>query len=260
MPRPYLSVIIPAYNEAKRLPATLVQIDAYLSRADYPYEIIVADDGSKDGTPEIVNRMAKVIRHLKLLRFPENRGKGAVVRDGMLAAEGKYRLFTDADNSTAIDHFEKMQPWFSDKGGSAPGGEESYDVVIGSRAAQGSKLDPPEPWYRQLPGKLGNLWIQLLLLPGLWDTQCGFKGFTAEAAEQIFRLTRVNGWGFDVEALAVAKKLHYKIKEIPVHWANDTASHVKASAYLQVLWETVKIRAWLWTGKYNPSLIISEPT
>lgn len=251
MPQPFLSVVIPAYNEAERIPSTLVAIDAYLSKVNYPYEIIVANDGSKDATADVVGKMAKTIRHLKLLDFKENRGKGAVVRDGMLAAEGKYRVFTDADNSTSIDHFEKMLPAFN----------EGFDVVICSRAAEGSKLDPPEPWYRQLPGKLGNLfWIQLLVLPGLWDTQCGFKGFTAESAERIFRLTRISGWGFDIEALAVAKRLGYKIKEIPVHWVNDTRSHVKASAYLKVLMETAKIRLWLWTGKYNPSLVISEPT
>lgn len=251
MPQPFLSVIIPAYNEAERLPKTLTAIDAFLSQASYSYEIIVSDDGSKDATPDVVNRMAKTIRHLRLLRFDVNRGKGAAVRDGMLSAEGKYRVFTDADNSTSIDHFEKMLPFFS----------EGYSVVICSRAHKDSRLDPPEPWYRELPGKLGNLfWIQLLVLPGLWDTQCGFKAFTAEAAERIFRLTRISGWGFDIEALAVAKKLGYKIKEIPVHWVNDTRSHVKASAYLKVLLETAKIRLWLWTGKYNPSLIVSEPT
>jgi dolichyl-phosphate beta-glucosyltransferase len=241
MPQPLLSVVIPAYNEAERLPRTLLAIDAYLSGRDYTYEIIVADDGSKDATSDIVERMRKTVKHLKLLRFEANRGKGAVVRDGMLSAEGKYRVFTDADNSTSIDQFENMRPLF----------EEGAGVVIGSRAHKESRLDPAEPWYRQVPGKMGNLFIQLLVLPGLWDTQCGFKGFTAEAAERVFRLTRIAGWGFDIEALAVAKRLGYGIKEIPVHWINDTASHVKASAYLKVLIETVKIRLWLWTGKYN---------
>src|SRR4051812_5657856 len=127
MPQPFLSVVIPAYNEAERLPQTLLKVDGYLSRAGYAYEIIVADDGSKDATPDIVTRMAKTVKHLRLVRFEQNRGKGAVVRDGMIAAEGKYRLFMDADNSTAIDHFEKMMPYFS----------EGYEVVIGSRAAPG---------------------------------------------------------------------------------------------------------------------------
>lgn len=244
MPAPFLSVIIPAYNEAERLPKTLIDIDRRLSKAKYAYEIIVSDDGSKDATPQIVEEMRKTIKYLRLLRFEKNRGKGAVVRDGMLAAHGKYRVFMDADNSTTVDHFDKMLPYF----------EEGYSVVICSRAHKDSKLDPPEPWYRQLPGKLGNLfWIQLWVLPGLWDTQCGFKAFTTEAAERVFRHSRISGWGFDIEALALAKKYGFLIKEIPVHWVNDTHSKVSASAYLKVLVETFKIRWWLWMGKYNLS-------
>jgi dolichyl-phosphate beta-glucosyltransferase len=249
MPQPYLSVIIPAYNEAERLPTTLVSVDAYLSSAEYPYEIIVVDDGSKDKTADIVERMAKTIKHLKLLPVEKNRGKGAVVRDGMLKAEGRYRIFMDADNSTSIDQFEKMVPLF----------EEGCGVVIGSRTMEESVLHPAQPWYRQLPGRVGNLLIQALVLPGIWDTQCGFKAFTAEAAEKIFRLTKVTGWGFDVEALAIAKRLGYKIGEVPVIWMNDINSRVKPSSYLKFLVETVKIRAWLWTGKYRPSFL-SETT
>jgi len=243
--KPYLSVVIPAYNEAKRVPATLLDIDKKLSSAKYPYEILVVNDGSKDKTADVVRSFVKTVKNLKLAHFEVNRGKGAVVRDGMLMAEGEYRVFTDADNSTSIDHFNKMVPWF----------EKGYDVVICSRAHKESKLDPPQPWYRQLPGKVGNLIIQFFLLPGLWDTQCGFKAFTAEAAERVFRLSKINGWGFDVETLALAKHFGYKIKEIPVVWVNDPHSHVRASAYLKVLIETLKIRWWLWTGKYKgPSL------
>ncbi len=246
MPQPFLSIVIPAYNEAERIPRTLIALDAYLSERDYSYEIIVADDGSKDGTPDIVERMRKTIKHLMVLRFEVNRGKGAVVRDGMLRAEGKYRIFTDADNSTSIDQFEKMIPYFT-----ATEHAKKCDVVIGSRALPASRLDPPQPIYRQIPVRVGNLIIQSLVLPGLKHTQCGFKALPAEAAERVFRLTRISGWGFDIEALALAKRLGYGIKEIPVHWVNDTASHVKASAYLKVLIETVKIRLWLWMGKYS---------
>jgi hypothetical protein len=184
----------------------------------------------------------------------------------MLLAKGRIRLFTDADNSTSVDHFNAMIPYFSPAGvhvsdlettsaggaSSAPVvSRERYDVVICDRALGGSRLDPPQPLYRQIPGKIGNLFIQTLLLPGIWDTQCGFKAFTNEAAEKIFNLSRVGGWGFDVEILALAKKLGYKIKEIPVRWVNDTRSTVRASAYLKVLWETLKIRWWLSTGKYQ---------
>ncbi len=241
MAQPYLSIIVPAYNEAKRIPLTLIDMDKRLSKEAYSYEILVVNDGSKDNTAEVVRGMEKMIKNLKLVDNMENKGKGGVVRQGMLIARGQYRLFTDADNSTSIDHFNATIPYF----------REGYDVVICSRAMKGSKLDPAEPWYRSLPGKCGNLIIQALLLPGLWDTQCGFKAFTAEAAEKIFQMSKIPGWGFDVEILALAKHRGYRTKEIPVHWVNDIHSHVAASAYLKVLLETVTIRWWLWMGEYN---------
>ncbi len=242
MAQPYLSIIIPAYNEAERVPKTLLDIDKRLEKAPYSYEIFVVNDGSKDNTAEVVRNMAKVVKNLKLIDNVENKGKGGVVRQGMLLSNGAIRLFMDADNSTAIDQFDQMMPYFKD----------GYEVVIGSRAVKGAKLDPPEPLSKQIPGKMGNLFIQVLVLPGLWDTQCGFKAFTAAAAMKVFELSRIAGWGFDVETLALAKKMGYKIKEVPVYWVNDIRSHVKASAYLKVLWETITIRWWLWAGKYGP--------
>jgi len=241
MPEPYLSVIIPAYNEAKRIPATLIDIDKKLSAVDYPYEILVVNDGSKDNTAEVVGKMASAIRNLTLIDNAANQGKGGVVRQGMLLAKGKIRIFTDADNSTSIDQFAKMVPYF----------QKGYDVVIGSRAVKGSRLNVAQPFYRQLPGKIGNLIIQLLVLPGIWDTQCGFKAFTAGAAQRIFSLSRIPGWGFDVEALALARKFGFRIKEVPITWVNDPFSHVTASAYIKVLLETLTIRWWLWTGAYR---------
>ncbi|RJP44609.1 glycosyltransferase family 2 protein [Candidatus Parcubacteria bacterium] len=249
MAQTFLSIIIPAYNEAKRLPLTLVDIDKHLSAAPYSYEILVMNDGSTDNTAEVVEKMKGMIKNLKLVDNKENQGKGGVVRQGMLVAKGAIRLFTDADNSTSIDHFERMIPYF----------KEGYEVVIGSRAVKGRELDPPQPWYRQIPGKAGNLVIQALLLPGIWDTQCGFKALAAESAERIFNQTKITGWGFDVEMLALAKRMGYRIKEVPVHWKNDPFSHLRASAYLKTLIETLKIRLWLWAGKYrleapNPAL------
>lgn len=240
MSQPYLSIVIPAYNEAERIPKTLLEMDKQLENASYSYEIVVVNDGSKDNTGEVVKNMKKVVRNLKLIDFTQNLGKGGAVRQGMLLSAGKIRLFTDADNSTSIDQFEKMMPFF----------KEGYEVVIGSRAIHGAKLDPPEPFHKQIAGKLGNLFIQLLVLPGVWDTQCGFKAFTEEAAQKIFKASVIPGWGFDVEILALAKKAGYRIKEVPVHWVNDLRSHVKFSAYLHVLWETVTIRWRLSRGKY----------
>jgi dolichyl-phosphate beta-glucosyltransferase len=248
MEAPFLSVIVPAYNEAERIPLTLLDMDKKLSESGFSYEILVVNDGSKDKTAEVVGKMAKTIPHLVLINNEKNQGKGGVVRDGMLAAKGEYRIFTDADNSTTIEQFEKMLPFF----------KEGYEVVIGSRAVKGAQLEPPQPFYRQLLGRMSNLIIQIVNLPGIWDTQCGFKAFTAEASERVFSLSKVNGWGFDIEALALARSLGYRVKEIPVRWVNDTASHVKLSAYLKVFVENVKIRAWLIIGSYkvesNPSI------
>ena len=241
MEKPFLSVIIPAYNEAERLPHTLLDVDKRLSEKSYSYEILVLNDGSHDRTADIVRRMAKTIKNLNLVDNVENQGKGGVVKQGMLIARGKYRLFMDADNSTSVDQFDQMIPFF----------EQGYGVVIGSRAVAGSVLEPSQPWYRRILGKGSNLIIQAVNLPGIWDTQCGFKAVTEEAAEAIFNSARITGWGFDIELLALANALGYKIKEMPIHWVNDTASHVKLSAYLKVFAENTKIRWWFLTGSYG---------
>ena len=241
MPKPFLSVIIPAYNEAKRLPLTLIDIDKHLDEQEYSYEIVVVNDGSTDATAEIVARFAPLINNLRLINNDENKGKGAAVRQGMLEAKGLWRLFMDADNSTSIVEFNKMIPYF----------KSGYEVVIGSRAVKGSRKMPPQPFYKEILGKMGNWIIQLTLLYGLKDTQCGFKCFSEEAVENIFPLTKINKWGFDAESLALARVLHYKIKEMPVFWVNDARTHVKLKDYLQVLLETVKVRWWLWRNAYN---------
>ena len=241
MAKPFLSVVIPAYNEAKRLPLTLIDIDKHLDEQEYSYEIVVVDDGSTDDTAEIVKRFIPLINNLKLIENHENKGKGAVVRQGMLSSKGLWRLFMDADNSTSIVEFNKMITYF----------KSGYDVVIGSRSVKGSRLLPPQPFYKRLLGKIENLFIQITLLPGIWDTQCGFKCFSDDAAEKLFSLTKVDKWGFDAEVLVLAKKLKYKMKEIPIFWVNDFRSYVKLMDYLQVLFETVKIRWWLWRDAYG---------
>ncbi len=235
MAKPYLSVIVPAYNEANRLPLCLIDIDKHLSEQEYSYEIIVVNDGSKDATAEIIERFKPLINELKLINLPQNQGKGAAVRQGMLAARGNWRVFMDADNSTSIVEFNKMLPYLN----------EGYEIVIGSRAVKGAKLNPPQSIIKQLAGKLGNLFIQFLLLRGIWDTQCGFKCFSEEAARRIFSLGKINRWGFDVEILTLAKMLGYKIKEMPIYWVNDRRSHVSLKSYFQVLWEAIKVRWWI---------------
>ena len=142
----------------------------------------------------------------------------------------------DADNSTSVVEFNKMMPYF----------KQGYEVIIGSRRLKGARMLPPQIFFKRWLGGLGNLIIQMLLLPDIWDTQCGFKCFSDESAERIFHLTKISRWGFDAEILALARALNYKIKEAPIYWMNHPQSHVGWSSYFQVLMEVVKIRWWLW--------------
>jgi|SRR3989344_89967 len=238
----YLSVIIPAYNEEKRIGETLKSIDEYLRRQNYEYEIIVINDGSQDKTAELVRGMESSISGLRLMDNKENHGKGYVIRQGMLQATGELRLFTDADNSTSMDHLDRFIQHII----------QGQNVVIGSIAVHGHKVAPgSEPIWRRVLGKLGNLFIQIMAVPGIHDTQRGFKLFTAEAAKDIFPKLTIARWGFDVEVLALARKFGHKIKELPVDWKNDPNSTVGLRAYFQVLIETVTIRWNLITGRYN---------
>jgi glycosyltransferase involved in cell wall biosynthesis len=244
MSDPYLSIIVPAYNEAERISTTLLDMEKRLQDMDFSYEIIVVNDGSKDKTVDVVRSLEKNVKNLKLLDLVKNVGKGGAVRAGMLAGKGNIRIFTDADNSTSIDQVKNMLPYFSsgEKGG--------YGVVLGSRMVAGAKLEPAEPWYRGIIGRILNLIIQFFLLPGIWDTQCGFKAFTAEAAERVFSVAKINGWGFDFEAIAIARTIGYRIKEIPVRWVNDTRTHVTFGAGFTFLRDIFKVRWWLSTKNY----------
>jgi dolichyl-phosphate beta-glucosyltransferase len=238
----YLSVIIPAYNEEKRLRKTLASIKKYLSSQNYDYEVLVVDNNSKDKTADLVREIIKDWPELKLISQPIQ-GKGHAVQKGMLEAAGDYRVFMDADNSTSIDHIERMWHFFG----------KGYDVVIGSLAVKGSKIlsGGGEPLWRVVMGKLGNLWIQFFAVWGVNDTQRGFKMFTAKAVKDIFPKLTIFGWGFDVEALALAKKFKFKIKEVPITWDNDPDSKVNFWAYPQVLMQTVKVSWNLMINKYK---------
>ncbi len=240
----FLSVIVPAYNEAERLPQTLERFNTYLSATGFTYEILVALDGPSDRTREVLRKMLPAIPQLKVIDRPVNHGKGFTVKEGMLTAAGRIRLFADADNSTDIAHFEKMQPFFN----------EGYDLVIASRNskdAPNAEEAVPQVWYKRWTGRLGNLIVQLFAVPGIWDTQCGFKAFRAEVAERIFSNTEIEGWGFDIEVLALARALNYKIGIIPAHWINDPRSHVRPFDYLRVFGDTLRVRANLRAHKYS---------
>ena len=238
----YLSVVVPAYNEENRLPQTLAAIGGYLSRQPYSYEIIAVNDGSKDGTAAAVEKIIGKIAKLKLIDNRVNHGKGYVVRQGMLAARGQIRLFTDSDNSTPIEEVEKLLPFF----------KEGYDLVIGSRHASGAKLEPAQPPIRQF---LGFGWRMLTnIMVGTWsikDTQCGFKAMTARAAQDILPRCRIDRFAFDPEILVLARSLKYRVKEAGILWKNDTRSTVKASSMVKMFQDLVRIRLNQIKGLYG---------
>jgi glycosyltransferase involved in cell wall biosynthesis len=222
---PYLSVVIPAYNEAARLPSTLEKVMDYLGRQPYTCEVLVVDDGSEDRTASIVEEAATRYPHLTLIRNP-HRGKGYAVRTGMLAARGRFILYSDADLSAPIEEVEKLLPYLQGK----------YDVAIGSREGVGARRYD-EPFYRHLMGRVFNTIVRLIALPRFNDTQCGFKAFRKEAAHTLFKGLHLYGdnaaevkgamvTGFDVEVLYLALKWGYRVKEVPINWYYSKGKNV----------------------------------
>ena len=187
-----LSVIIPAYNEEKRIASTLQNINEYLQKQSYQYEILVLVDGAKDNTAQVVRDLETNMPNARLIDNKENKGKGGVVRQGMLEATGDVRMFMDADNSTTVDHIEKFLPFF----------EEGYDIVIGSRRIKGSDIAVHQPFIRDFLGGVFRLIVHSIVPLGVTDSQCGFKAFSASATETIFPKQTIMRWAFDVEILA----------------------------------------------------------
>ncbi|MBN2446666.1 MAG: glycosyltransferase family 2 protein [Phycisphaerae bacterium] len=213
---PKLSIVVPAYNEERRLPGALDAILAYTRGHDLPTELIIIDDGSHDGTADVVRSRAAGDANLKLLHNDTNRGKGHSVRRGMLAARGELCLMCDADLSAPIEELGKLLPWV----------ERGYDIVIGSRDLPESVLDPPQPWSRRWPAWVFRAWRRRMLLPGIRDTQCGFKLFRQAAAQELFGRQREDGWLFDCEVLGLAERLGYRIKEVGIRWCASGESRV----------------------------------
>ena len=209
-----MSIIIPALNEGHRLPKTLDSIIGFLNRQAYDSEIVIIDNASTDETFQVATSFSDKYANLKVIREPQ-KGKGYAVRTGMLAASGEYRFMCDSDLSMPIEELPKFLPPLC-----------TADIAIGSREAKGA-VRINEPWQRHLIGRVFNILIKLLVLPGISDTQCGFKCFTRKVADNIFTKQRIGGWAFDVELLFLAKRIGYSMREIPIRWYYMNESKVK---------------------------------
>jgi dolichyl-phosphate beta-glucosyltransferase len=237
-----LSVIIPAYNEERRIGPTLERVAAYLASRRWRSEVLVVIDGSRDRTAEIVGRVATDVP-IRVLDSGVNRGKGSCVRRGMLEARGDLRVFSDADLSTPIEEVERLAAMVA----------AGYDVAIGSRHLPGSRVEVRQPWWRQTMGRGFNACTRRLVMTGIRDTQCGFKLFSADAARCIFPRQRIERFGFDVELLWIARRLGLRVAEIPVTWVDDPRSTVRPiSDAARMLVDLVRIRQADRKGLYGP--------
>ncbi|MFM8472635.1 MAG: dolichyl-phosphate beta-glucosyltransferase [Candidatus Kapaibacterium sp.] len=231
MSTPTVSVIIPAFNEAERISSSLEKALDYLRTQTYRWEIIVVDDGSSDDTVRVVRHYEPDVR---IVALGSNKGKGAAVRAGMLAAKGDVRVFTDADFSTPITELPKVLKEL----------QAGADICIGSRRLDPASLKKHQPWYREAIGLMGNKIISAVLFSGIEDTQCGFKGLTAEATEALFSQMRIDGFGFDAEMLFLAKRQRLRIVQVAVDWYNDERSRLNpVRDSLKTLAEVFRIRS-----------------
>lgn len=236
-----VTVIIPAYNEQNRIGRTLQAVSDYFLKKDLTRQIVVVDDGSRDNTLSVVQELRKEIGDLTVVGYSPNRGKGYAVRTGVKASQGKYVLFTDADNSTPIEEFDRIYPILKDN-----------EVVIGSRYTKGSNIVVKQPKHRILIGRLANRLIQTLLLEGIKDTQCGFKAFQCQAAHEIFCRACVDRFAFDIELLSIARLLGFSIKEVPVSWYDSPDSRVRPiKDTLNSVRQLLHIKLNLWLGRYG---------
>ena len=237
--RVFLSIIVPAYNEEKRLPSTLEEIDAFLRTQPFSFEIIVVENGSTDRTTEVAESFAATRPYVRVLHSPK--GKGAAVKMGMLHARGEYLFICDADLSMPIEEVTRFLPPALD----------GYDIAIGSREVPGARRYN-EPFYRHLEGRIFNWIVRLLAVPGIQDTQCGFKCFRREVALDLFPYQTMNGWSFDVEILYIARQRGYRLVEVPINWyykQNSRINPIKDA--IDMFLEVIKIRLNGWRGVYE---------
>ncbi len=233
MATPFLSIVIPAYNEERRIGSTLEVVLRYLGDQQYTWEVLVADDGSADGTASIVRRTTEGGETRVRLLSLAHRGKGWAVRQGMVAAEGRYRFMADADMAMPIEQLGAFLDHMA----------AGYDIVIGSRQISGARRHG-EPATRHLMGRVFNWAVRLLAVGGFQDTKCGFKCFRGDVADSLFRLQRTDGWGFDAEVLYLAKTRGLRILELPIDWYYQTASKVRPLADTFLMLSDI-LRVWL---------------
>lgn len=239
--RPLLSIIIPAYNEEKRLPDSLKEIIDFADRQPFGIEIMVVDDGSEDGTATLIDEFHSHHPFVSVTRNP-HRGKGHAVKTGMLTARGEYLFLCDADLSMSIDQVETFLP---------PHQEEGYDIVIGSREIEGAKRYD-EPAYRHFMGRIFNLIVRIFAVRGFQDTQCGFKSFKREAARDVFSLQTMDGFGFDVEVLFIAQQKGYRILELPIGWRHVSNSRISPLRdTFKMFRDVLRVRWNDWRGVYS---------
>ena len=232
---PDLSVVIPAYNEEERLRRHIPGVVEFLRGKHFRFEIIIVNDGSKDGTAQATEELAGTYPMVRLISLDPNRGKGGAVRAGMLAATGRFVLFTDADQSTPIGEMDKLLEKL---------GDGVYDMAIGSRAVRGAEVEQPQVLHRALAGKLFGWGTKALCIRGIADTQCGFKAMTREAAQKIFPQVTSDTAIFDIEMLVVAVREGYRIAEIPVKWVHDPDTRIPYNLHraLRIWGELFRIR------------------
>jgi glycosyltransferase involved in cell wall biosynthesis len=239
--KPFFSVVIPAYNEEKRLPSTLEQLSHFLKNQSFISEIIVVENGSKDRTFEIARQFADGQRNVHVLRS-EQRGKGLAIQHGVMTASGEYVFMCDADLSMPVEEISKF----------LPPQLERFDIAIASREAPGS-VRYNEPYYRHFTGRVFNRLIRLLVLPRLQDTQCGFKCIRAQVARDIFPYQTLTGWAFDVELLYIARHHGYQIVEIPIDWYFNADSKISVMRdSLRMFLDLLRIRRNARRGLYDP--------
>lgn len=236
-----VTVVVPAFNETLRLPTALRALEAYFTATTRPFEILVVDDGSTDQTVSVVERLA--IPTVRVLKLPTNRGKGAAVRAGMLAARHPWVLMTDADLSTPIEEFTFLSRAI----------ESGADIAIGSRAAVGARIEVHQHPLRELAGRAFNHLVRSLLVRGIKDTQCGFKLFTREAARRIFTHGLTDGFSFDVEALFLAQRGGMVIAEVPVLWRHHASTRVSFAGGLRAFSDVAAIKLAALRGRYGTS-------